>query len=754
MSEPEKLYKDIFNTSPFLIGLINKEGNLININDKVEDFLSIHTKQQIIGKNFVGILSLNEKNKPLIPIFEKYFEKILKGEKQVSFDFKLYRSKEGYFWCRFDCSLVTLEEGDIIQFIIQDITEYKKIEQNLRKSEERFRSLFKGGPLFTMAWQKVDDNFILLDFNNNFLNTFSQVKDDLGSTASEMYLKRQYRPDIIEDLYRCFKEKSNFINEKKVYVDFLNRERDLRIMWSYVPPDLVLTFIEDITERKRAEQKLKESEAKFRTAFNSNVLSMSISTIEEGRFIEVNDVFLNDLGFTREEVIDKTSKELNIWANLSERDSIIKSIKEKGFVNNLEANFRTKKGEIKQGLFSVNKIFLNNIPYLLNIVNDITHFKIAERKLRESEEKFRTIAEQSLVGIGMIQDNYIKFVNQQTSNITGYTIEEILKWNLDDFTKIVHPEFRNLTIENMKRVMLDPEKLSVHYLNKGIKKSGEIIWVDTIIKKVTLNEKPAILGIFNDVTEKVIAERRIRESEKKFREAYNRAEFYKDLFAHDINNMLQSILSSNQLISMLSPSKEEKEKLSVFLDIINSEVNRGKKLVNSIKKLSQIEEKEIILEKVEIVSIITKIIGKIKDSVIDKDVQFQLDCKKEEFYVKANKLIKDVFQNLIINSIRHNRNDCVEILIKISGLKENGINYCKMEFIDNGIGIEDIRKKEIFFRSSSERMNLYGIGLGLTLVNKIIEAYNGKVWVEDRVRGDYSKGSNFIILIPEVNNIG
>ena len=106
----------------------------------------------------------------------------------------------------------------------------------------------------------------------------------------------------------------------------------------------------------------------------------------------------------------------------------------------------------------------------------------------------------------------------------------------------------------------------------------------------------------------------------------------------------------------------------------------------------------------------------------------------------------------MVNSIRHNQHDNVEIIIKISKLEENGINYYKMEFIDNGIGIQDNRKKEIFFRGPSERMKRYGTGLGLSLVNKIIETYKGKIWVEDRVKGDYSKGSNFIILIPEVKN--
>jgi signal transduction histidine kinase len=253
----------------------------------------------------------------------------------------------------------------------------------------------------------------------------------------------------------------------------------------------------------------------------------------------------------------------------------------------------------------------------------------------------------------------------------------------------------------------------------------------------------------SDITERVLAEQKIQESEKKFREAYNRVEFYKDIFAHDINNMLQSILSSNQLISMLSAPEIQKERLQGFLDIIDSEVNRGRKLVKSIKKLSQIEEHEIIPENIEILVILKKSIRKIKESVKDKNVKIQIECDKEEYYLRVNNLIKDVFENIIINSIRHNRHDNVEIIIKISRFKDEGINHCKLEFIDNGIGIEDIRKKEIFYRASYEKKQIYGIGLGLSLVHKIIETFKGKIWVEDRVKGDFSKGSKFIILIPE-----
>ncbi|MFX1445251.1 MAG: PAS domain S-box protein [Promethearchaeota archaeon] len=874
MNESEILYKDIFNSSPFLIGLINKEGILININDKVKDFLSIHTKQQIIGKNYIDILSLNEKNKPLIPIFKDYFEKIFKGEKQDSFEFKLYRSIEGYFWCRFDCSLVKIEEVEIIQFMVQNITEYKKIENNLRRSEDRFRSLFKGSPLFTIAWQKVDDDFILLDYNNTAVNMYGQVKDDLGITASEMFLKRQSRPDLFEELNRCFEEKSTFIKEKKIYVHFLNRERDFRIIWSYVPSDLVLTYLEDITGVKRQEQKLKTSEEKFRRLFkgalyfavawqkenddfilfdynegaekitkgqikeyigksafelfikeqNRSDLLENLKkcfqektnfTVEQTQYLDFlnRDVDLRvkytyvppNLVLTHSEDITSRKKaeqqlkaseekfrrlfkgspyftvawqkkkddfiiidfnegaeklavrETRDYMGKSAFEQFVKELNRPDLFENLKKCFQEKMNftvELTQYIYFLKRnvdfrVKYTYIPPNLVLANyeDITERKKAEQKLKESEAKFRSAFNNSAIAmtISTIEEGRIIEVNDVFLHDLGYQREEVIGKTSKELNLWVERSQRGLMMKTIKET-----GSIINAQSQYRTKTGELKYGLFSINKITINRKPYLLFIVNDITDRVANDIKLKESEKNLREAYNRAEFYKDLFAHDINNMLQSILSSNQLISMLSPSKVEKEKFGVFLDIISSEVNRGKKLVNSIKKLSLIEEKEILLEKVEILSILKKLIDKTKDSVNDKNLIIQIDCIKEQCYLQANKLIKDVFENIIINSIRHNKNENVEIIIRISSLKENGINYCKLEFIDNGIGIKDIRKSEIFYRASPERKKIYGIGLGLSLVNKIIEMYKGKIWVEDRVKGDYSKGSNFIILIPEV----
>ena len=103
----------------------------------------------------------------------------------------------------------------------------------------------------------------------------------------------------------------------------------------------------------------------------------------------------------------------------------------------------------------------------------------------------------------------------------------------------------------------------------------------------------------------------------------------------------------------------------------------------------------------------------------------------------------------MINAVKYNTNQLIKILIKISEVQEDGVSFLKLEFLDNGIGIEQYRKEKIFEVGNREYKGGRGMGLGLSLVKKIVDSYNGKILVEDREPGDYSKGSNFIVLIPK-----
>jgi signal transduction histidine kinase len=267
-------------------------------------------------------------------------------------------------------------------------------------------------------------------------------------------------------------------------------------------------------------------------------------------------------------------------------------------------------------------------------------------------------------------------------------------------------------------------------------------------KEISLKESERRLKNFNIELEQKVAERtkELKKSEKEYREAYNRANFYKDLFTHDMNNILQNVQLSIEFLSQ--KELKEIENLDELIGIFEKQVKRGARLILNVRKLSEIEESQFSVKLIEVYDVLEKAIEYINKSFQDRQIYAKIESSRKEYYVKANELLTVIFENILINAVKHNENPSVEILIKISEYQKNGINYLKLEFIDNGRGINDEVKEKIFVTSYIKDRRSTGMGLGLSLVKKIIEKYDGKIWVEDKIQGDYTKGSNFVILIP------
>ena len=141
--ESEEKYRHLFETSPYFIGIINSEGILIDSNNEIKRFQSIHTKDDVIGKTFKEIFLLNEKNKYLISMFEKVFKSILNGVNPKPINFQFYRSTEGSMWLHIEGSLIEIGNKKLIQFLIQDITALKNAEKLIKEENEKLLELNK-----------------------------------------------------------------------------------------------------------------------------------------------------------------------------------------------------------------------------------------------------------------------------------------------------------------------------------------------------------------------------------------------------------------------------------------------------------------------------------------------------------------------------------------------------------------------------------------------------------------------------------
>jgi signal transduction histidine kinase len=241
-------------------------------------------------------------------------------------------------------------------------------------------------------------------------------------------------------------------------------------------------------------------------------------------------------------------------------------------------------------------------------------------------------------------------------------------------------------------------------------------------------------------------EKSLRENQKNIEEAYRYTEFYKDLFTHDIRNIIQNILLAENFIEQSNSEEDKIDKLPEIFALIKEQVLRGENLISNVTRLSEIRKSPVIIQTVDLKKILVKTVENIKNLYDHRNFIVQIPDQK--LLVKANDFLEIIVENVLINSIIHNKNTPIKVWIKQSKYKNNQTNYIKIEFMDNGIGISDERKKEIFITREEEETK-FRTGLGLSLIKKVIENYGGKIWVEDRIKGDYSKGSNFVLLIPE-----
>ncbi len=432
------------------------------------------------------------------------------------------------------------------------------------------------------------------------------------------------------------------------------------------------------------------------------------------------------------------------------------------FENKLDLSKEMRYFYKTSGMFRNLYVIYKYIPpdIILVSTEDITKQEEVKNNLRtakllkESEKRYRYLFESSPYSIGIFDlDGNLLDCNKATNMfLSKHTLEDdIIGKNFNEFWSYHEKDKPNILLfeKILETIAKDEKSLTFEFpIHRSI---GDKLWVSATASLSKIGKETVIQFIIQDITKRKNTELKLKQSEIKYREAYNHVNFYKDIFTHDINNIFQNIQSSVELITLSVQGDLNLENDDELLEIIRDQVKRGTNLVSNIRKLSEIEDHKFVLNKIELIEVLQEIKNNLIKIYKKKKIIIQIQCDYKKLFIKTNELLRVVFENILINAIIHNQNPLIEIIIKISKVFRDEIYYLKLEFFDNGIGILPEMKEKVFQRGYNEKKDKMGLGLGLTLVKKIIENYNGQIWVEDRVEGDYTKGSNFILLIPEVN---
>ncbi|MGO8805638.1 MAG: PAS domain S-box protein [Candidatus Bathyarchaeia archaeon] len=366
LKESEENFRNLAEQSPNMI-YINQKGKVVYANTEAEEVTG-YKKEEFYSPKFNYMDLIAPESKELV---QSLFIKHAKGESVRPYEFKVI-SKKGQIIDVINSTKIIDYNGEpAILGVETDITERKKAEEALMESEANYRNLING--MSETAW--------VIDFNGNFVEVNGAAIKTLGYSREELLTMG------LKDIEKAF-SKEGFKNHLKsmpaagtkifesVHLARDGREIPVEISSSlitYHGEQAKLSIARNITERKKAEEALIESEEIFSKAFQSSPAMLTITRVSDNRIIDINDAFLNLFGYTREEVVGHTAEELNLFPDYDSREKIVSEVLKQGRTRNQELVYQTKTGKKLTLLASIEIVNIHGERHLLVSLLDATN---------------------------------------------------------------------------------------------------------------------------------------------------------------------------------------------------------------------------------------------------------------------------------------------------------------------------------------------------------------------------------------------
>ena len=593
-----------------------------------------------------------------------------------------------------------------ISGIARDITERKLAEEALRASEERLRLAQQAARIGTFDWNI-----------RTGVNTWTPELEAMyglppggfggTQTAFENLVHPDDRAGVIKLVDAAMKSGQPTEGEWRVVwadgsVHWIAGRWQVFMDASGESSKMIGVII-DVTERKRTEEALEKSEEKFSKAFRQSPMVLTLTSIKDNRYIDVNETFERITGWRRDEIIGRTPFDIGFWVDPAERVELTKRLLTEGRLRDVETRFRMKDGSIRIGSATAEVFELNGEPCMLGVGADITERKQAERRLRESEEQFRTLAEAIPQLCWMAHgDGHIFWYNQRWYTYTGTTQEEMEGWG---WHSVHDPQALPLVLERWKTSIATGEPFDMVF---PIKAANGIF--HPFLTRVTpvKDSKGSVVrwfGTNTDVTELRNAQEALSEMSRKLVQAQEqeRARIAREL--HD---------DINQRLAMLGI---ELERLQDNPSEVRSRVQELRKQTTELSNDVQALSHDLHSSQLEYLGAVAGMKSWCKE--FGERQGMEIDCRhdvRSTLPAEIGLCLFRVLQEALHNAAKHSGVKRIEVQLR-----------------------EDSREIHLIVRDSGMGFDVeavkQGKGLGLTSMRERIRLVNGTIDIQSKPMG-------------------
>jgi PAS domain S-box-containing protein len=496
----------------------------------------------------------------------------------------------------------------------------------------------------------------------------------------------------------------------------------------------------EITERKQAESALRESEERFRATFNQAAVGIARIGID-GKWLLVNQKLCDIVGYTQFELLERTFQAITHPDDLNVESDYIRQCSA-----NVIQTYSMEKRYIRKDsspvwinlTMSLVRESSGTPKYFIAVVEDITERKHTEEALRQSEARFRTLAETSDAIIFINQGTHFCYVNPAAEAITGYRREELLAY--PDISELIK-ERRQLHRRD-KSVFLQDEEIKHCEEIKILTKNGEERWLNCCIGVIEFEGKLAVLGTAIDITKHKQAEVEIRQALEQEKELSELQARFISMVSHEFRTPLNNISFSTSSLRRYSHQWTEEEKLE-YLCGIETDIEQLNSLLDEALIIGGAEagKRKFQPRPLDVAQFCRDIVAEMQQSDSGQHVfsfVSQGDCRAG---CVDKKLLRPILTNLLSNAIKYSPSDS-QVDLELSCWDGDLIFQIK----DRGIGIPAADRQQLFesFHRGRNVGDIQGTGLGLSVVKKFVDLHGGQINVVSEV----GVGTTFTVTLP------